>query len=62
MSTEKRQTVKEIEQVFKDLTKKADDAGKRASTLGDKDLVKKIQKVKENSDQVVEHIEKRTEK
>lgn len=59
MSQESKQTVKEINETFKRLSREADDASKRANTLGDKDLSTKIQKVKEGSSEVVKHIEKK---
>lgn len=59
MSDQSKKTVQEIQETFKRLTQQADDASKRANTLGDKDLSTKIQKVKEGSSEVVKHIEKR---
>jgi uncharacterized protein YoxC len=59
MSEQSKQTVQEIQENFKRLTREADDASKKANTLGDKDLSTKIQKVKEGASEVVKHIEKR---
>lgn len=60
MSEQSKQTVKEIEQTFRRLNQEVDDVSRRADKLGDKQLSTKIQKVKENSFEVVKHIIERT--
>lgn len=62
MSQETKKEVIEIKKTFERISKEVDDAGKRAGTLGDKDLSQKIQRIKEGSTEVVKHIEERSGK
>lgn len=56
--SDKKQTVKEIQETFKRIVREADDAGRKAGGI-DADLAGKVKRVKEGSGEVVKHIEER---
>lgn len=60
MSEESQKTVKEIQETFRRISKDAEDAGKKAGGLGDKELTTKIKRLKEDAGQVVKHITERS--
>lgn len=61
MSIEKKKQVNEIKETFRKITQEADQAGRKAGTLGDKTLTEKIRKVQQDSGEIVKHIQERTE-
>ena len=59
MSQESKQAAKEIQESFKKLHQASEDLHKKSTTVGDKTLTEKIQRVKEGAGEVVKHLEKR---
>lgn len=61
MSGDSKKIVQEIGETFKRIVREADDAVKKAVPL-DRELSKKIHRVREEGQEVVKHISERSEK
>lgn len=61
MSNQSKETIVKVKETFKKLAEQVSETSQKVSTLGDKELSKRIQKVQESTEQVIKHIEERSD-
>ena len=59
MSEESKQSAEKIKKIFEQVKEGSKELVKEAGGFGDKELVRKIQKVQEGAGEVVKHVEER---